>query len=87
MLQTITVIAEVEKTDTDAEIPVAEDTESGVNVACGVVPSEESASAAEEHLDMSELEQVLPKLPPRQPQVPPRPAGSRSRLSLSLIHI
>lgn len=95
VLQTITVIAEVEKSEADTETPATEDTETAVtegpetevNVECSTVHPEELelASAREEDLDvsLSELQQALPKLPPRLPQVPPRPAGSRARLSCS----
>ena len=87
VLQTFTVVAEVEKSDSDSESPaetsVVEETD--VNVACSEIPAEESASAADEASDvsLSELERVLPELPPRLPQVPPRPAVSRPRPTCS----
>lgn len=49
---------------------------------CTVSPEQsESTSAVKETLDisLSELQQALPALPPKQPQVPPRSALSRSR--------
>jgi len=82
-LQTLTVVAQVEKpaSDCDTELAVAD-----VHVAsCTDFPEEsESVSAIKEskeslEISLSELQQVLPELPPKQPQVPPRPALSRSR--------
>jgi len=79
-LQTLTVVAQVEKpaSDCDTELAVGD-----VSVAsCTDSPeNSESTSAVKECLEisLSELQQVLPELPPKQPQVPPRPALSRSR--------
>jgi len=83
-LQTFTVIAEVERPELE---PNAETESAEVTVADIVSPEESiSTSAVNENvknLSLSELEQVLPKLPPKQPQVPPRLAASRSRPACS----
>jgi len=56
-----------------------------VSLASSIVSPDksESASAVEEDISLSELEQVLPKLPPKMSQVPPRPVLSRSRPACS----
>lgn len=88
-LQMLTVIAEVEKLPPDAETETAVNqvTVEDISLAsCMAAHKEsESVSAVEEHSDisLSELEQVLPVLPPKLSQVPPRPPLSRSKPACS----
>lgn len=81
-LQMITVVAQVEKLMADTD--TADVTE---NLASCIISPEtsESTSAVNENTDinLSELVQDLPKLPPKLSQVPPRPASNRSRITCS----
>jgi len=86
VFQTLTVIAEVERPDTDAETPVTEVAAAEVDVSYVVPPREpDPVSTAEENsdVDLSELKQALPQLPPKVPQVPPRLGHSRPACSQS----
>ena len=86
-MQTSTVVAEVEQLVPDPDIETAEVTVADVNPASSSVSLEkcESTSAVKEHVDisLSELEQDLPKLPPKLSQVPPRPVFTRPRPTAS----
>jgi len=96
-LQTLTVMAEVDtpapdpstETEVDEEVTEVngEVTTAVTNLASCIVPCKESesVSAVEENpaISLSELEQVLPVLPPKLSQVPPRPPLSRSKPTCS----
>jgi len=80
----LTVIAEVENPAADIEEEVKETSVNHVSTTLATKECE-SVPAVEENFDisLSELKQVLPKLPPKLSHVPPKPPLSRSKLTFS----